>query len=189
MALAPTMMVRFITIFLSGEFVAKPADVSDWTQEVFALTAEYSAQVNLLELPMLRWYTRCDCKPADDGTMDNSNLVDAKGGKCTHHILGSHLMANLKATQGTDRDTLYKNVKGKGRSDAPIYKMLEGVKMGGVRLFTQGKDNHIFGLVVKPSNRGAGAGSAAAPLSPTPGYARRVGTAEGDAVAAGRSFP
>ena len=103
---------------------------------------------------MHQLYYRCDCKPSDPDVLDNLDLFDQSGQKCTHQVKGSALMEKLKKKRSEFGGTLYAQVKGKSRSDLPIYKMLEKVKMqpDGVRLMTVKKENQpvIPGIVERP---------------------------------------
>ena len=100
-------------------------------------------------------YTSCGCKPVDgeifDGTM--ANLVEAdKSTKCRHFVRGADIMHHLKRKILDDGNTLYKSVKGAGRSDAPIHAMLRKVKINGLRLHSKKYgdcDNCYFGLTEK----------------------------------------
>ena len=123
--------------------------MEDWTAELWIGTAN----TNPLTEPIHNWYERCGCQPSDPDEQDNQSLV-ANGQACRDYVLGADLVEKLKKRKATtDGDeTLYKSIKGVGRSDGVIYKALGKVKMGGIRLLTKergpgGQKNVIFGLV------------------------------------------
>ena len=154
MALAPQLMARLIQMHKEatspgGSWPPEPPQVEEATARMWAGTAA----VNPLQEPMNKWYQRCSCMPEDPDTFDNKSLVDWDGKPCTHYILGAALMNKLKKKTLLDGSTLYKSIKGKGRSDAPIYAMLARVQMGDppiLILNTEkalgGQVNVIFGI-------------------------------------------
>eukprot|EP00908_Phaeocystis_cordata_P015290 Transcript_26416.p1 GENE.Transcript_26416~~Transcript_26416.p1 ORF type:complete len:517 (-),score=143.23 Transcript_26416:275-1825(-) len=109
-------------------------------------------ETNLLEEPMCEWYVRCACMPKDADILDNSDLIDGSGAKCTHTVAGSALIAKLKKRQLDNNQTLYKKLKGQSRSDEPIWKTINKLKMGGLRMKTTERDssvgrNVLYGLL------------------------------------------
>ena len=150
MALAPQLMARFLKIHQEGLWPDEPPEILEWTAELWAETTGF----NPLEEFIHNWYERCNCMPSQDGVFDNLSLVDDSGNACTHYVNGSHLMAKLKKVHPVDNsESLYKLVKGSGRSDAPIYAMLSKVQMGEPPIFLLKKDKQhapvIYGLYSK----------------------------------------
>ena len=153
MSLAPQLMTRMIRVHQQstapgGKWMERPQRVQDWTDEVWA----GAAPTNILEAPMNEWYVRCACRAEDPDDDTNLNLVASDKKPCTHKLLGSQLMDRLKKKLDDDAGaSLYKLVKGRSRSDAPIYALLKRVKMQGImKLMVKdqcGSDhNVIFGI-------------------------------------------
>ena len=149
-SLAPQLMARLIQMHKEatspgGSWPPEPPQVEESTAKMWAGTAA----VNPLQEPMNKWYKRCSCMPEDpDTTFDNKSLVDQWDGKpCTHYILGAALMNKLKKKTLLDGSTLYKSIKGKGRSDAPIYAMLARVQMGDPPILILNKEKALGGQV------------------------------------------
>lgn len=87
---------------------------------------------NLLEASLNEVYTRCSCVPKDGLVMTNRDLIDPETSKpCKHFISTAQFVRFLKERQMTTGETLYKQVKGKGRSEEPIYKCLRQVVLRG----------------------------------------------------------
>ena len=152
---APDYMARLIRLHqqaraLGGNWPPEPPQFADWTSELWAIT---SPEVNPLAEPMAKWYTRCACRAADGGT-DNSALVDASGRACSHFVHGSDVIAKLKRVTMANNETLYKTVKGRSRSDAPVYDALRRTMVEGMSLHSNeksagGQRNIIFGIVLR----------------------------------------
>ena len=158
MALAPQLMAYMIKLHQhatspGGSWPPEPPQVEEWTAQMWVGTAT----VNPLVEPMHTWYKRCTCIPKDLDVDDNLNLIKPESrSPCTHYILGADLMEKLKKKTLLNGSTLYKSIKGKGRSDAPIYLTLARVQMGSPPIFILKKDKAmggkrdvIFGLVPK----------------------------------------
>ena len=158
MALAPQLMAYMIKLHQDatspgGSWPPEPPQVEEWTAQMWVGTAT----VNPLVEPMNTWYKRCACIPKDPDVNDNSTLIKPESRTpCTHYILGADLMEKLKKKTLLNGSTLYKSLKGKGRSDAPVYLMLARVQMGSPPITILKKDkamggkvNVIFGLVPK----------------------------------------
>ena len=153
MGLAPQLMTRLIEMHQAaslpgGSWPSEPPQVDEWTAQMWAGTAA----TNPLTEPIHTWYKRCACKPRDPDVSDNLDLVDTTGRSCCHYIIGADLNAKLKKRILPNGTTLQKSVKGKARSDAAIYAMLEKVKMGDPPIALRkktcafGKDNVIMGI-------------------------------------------
>eukprot|EP00966_Prymnesium_polylepis_P010674 245920-Prymnesium_polylepis.1 len=123
---------------------------------------------------MALWYNRCSCQPADSADDTTSELVDQNGAKCRHRVAFKHISDKLKARKIGDGETLYKKVKGRGRSDAPVLAMLQRVRLGEPALRLTyverlGEEKLVFsGLCPKPTNafrRMMGQGDECAPAN------------------------
>ena len=156
-SLAPQLMAYMISLHQAatspgGSWPPEPPQVEEWTAQLWVSTA---TGVTPLEDAMNTWYLRCPCTPKDPDELDNLSLVNESGGKCNHFVLGAALMEKLKKKKLSSGNTLYKSIKGKGRSDAYIYIMLSRIQMGSPPIAIQkvdkanGKDNVIFGLIPK----------------------------------------
>ena len=151
-SLGPQLFARLVDIHQRQAFVEDtPEKVTEWTEELSAAASDDTRVQEFMET----LYTSCGCKPVDgeifDGTM--ANLVEAdKSTKCRHFVRGADIMHHLKRKILDDGNTLYKSVKGAGRSDAPIHAMLRKVKINGLRLHSKKYgdcDNCYFGLTEK----------------------------------------
>ena len=146
MALAPQLMARLIRIHQAGDYEPRyPAKVEQWNAELWA----ESAPENPLQLPMSLWYTRCGCMPRDTADDTTCDLVDVNGNQCTHSIQAKDIMPKLKAKKLPNGDTLYKQVKGRGRSDEPVLAMLQRVHLGSPALRLacverRGEERNVF---------------------------------------------
>jgi hypothetical protein len=146
MALAPQLMARLIRIHQAGDYEPRyPAKVEQWNAELWA----ESAPENPLQLPMSLWYTRCGCMPRDTADDTTCDLVDVDGNQCTHVIQAKDIMPKLKAKKLPNGDTLYKQVKGRGRSDEPVLAMLQRVHLGSPALRLacverRGEERNVF---------------------------------------------
>jgi hypothetical protein len=145
-ALAPQLMARLIRIHQSGAYVERyPAEVEKCNA---ALWAEAAPQ-NPCQEPMSLWYQRCGCSPRDPADQTTADLVDNRGLLCSHKVKGCDIVEKLKTKLLDDGSSLYKKVKGRGRTDEPVWKMLERVRMGPdalklVRKERDGDDRNVF---------------------------------------------
>ena len=146
MALAPQLMARLIRIHQAGDYAPRYPDmVEQWNAELWA----ESAPENPLQLPISQWFTRCGCMPRDTADDTTCDLVDVNGNQCTHSIQAKDIMPKLKAKKLPNGDTLYKQVKGRGRSDEPVLAMLQRVHLGSPALRLacverRGEERNVF---------------------------------------------
>ena len=153
----PQLMARLIRIHKQGKYVERyPSKVEAWNADLWA----ESAAANPLQTPMMLWYQRCACMPRDLADETTADLVDKDGNPCTHKIQSKDLMDKLKGKKLESGETLYKTVKGRGRSDEPILAMAQRVRLGtapALRLVYQdrtpkGERKVFFGLVESVGN-------------------------------------
>lgn len=149
MALAPQLMAELISIHQRGEFLEPPYAVEQWVAEVWA----EAVAVNILQAPMEKWYTRCDCQPRDPETDSNTaDLINGKQESCKHTVKGADIIAKLKKTKLDNGEMLYQAAKGRAKSDDPVHKLLQKVRLGEPALLLahkkkhDGRDNVYFGL-------------------------------------------
>ena len=106
-----------------GSWPEEPPEIAEWTRELYI--QDDDATNDEFEEWFTHSYARCGCVPEDPECMDNLNLVDSEGKKCIHYVNGSDVMEKLGKNS-----ILKKQVKGKGRSNAPIYAQIAKINMG-----------------------------------------------------------
>ena len=139
MALAPQLMAYLIRIHQKGEFVSKyPPMIQKWIAELWA----ESAPENPLQQSMELWYGRCGCTPKDTADDSTSDLRNSSGASCGHRVPAKDIMDKLKGKTQQNGNSLYKDVKGRSRSDEPILEMLKHVRIGSPALRLVCKERH-----------------------------------------------
>ena len=154
MSAAPQLMLRCIQIHQQGAYKPCPAEIERLTAGLWA----DAAPENPLQEHMTRWYGRCNCTPGDPEDDTTAGLVDSCGSPCTHTIKAKDIMTKMKAKKLESGEDLYKHIKGRSRSEAPILEMLQRVHLGSPALRLVCKERHgeersvFFGLVPSAGN-------------------------------------
>jgi len=120
---------------------------------------------NPLEELMNVWYRRCSCVPKDATDDSTASLFDSNGAKCRHTIAGSRIMEKLR-NEVTDGVSLYKKVKGRGRSNSAVHAMLRETRVGGYLMTskrTDMVDDAYTGIVENIADEETPPGSGGAP--------------------------
>ena len=154
-SLAPQVMARMRQIYATGTVVERPKAVEESTAELWAETAKE----NLLQDPMLRWYTHCKCTPKNGFEYDNTtkDLVECREDNtpCPHKVTLAEIKRHMKMRETTkDGKNLLSVVKSGSNKDAPIVEMLKKVKLENqlfLYVHDRVKDERqvIYGLVPK----------------------------------------
>ena len=148
LTLGPQLMYRLIQIHSTSNYPDPrfPAEVERATAKLWATTIDE----NPLQKPMNIWYKRCNCMPKDATDDSTEALFDNNGAKCPHTIAGSRITEKLKK-KVIDGVSLYKIVKGRGRSDEAIHAMLRATRIGGYLMTSKRTDkvDHAYAGIIE----------------------------------------